>query len=61
MVKYSKPASASSHVSLSVFAVFYVVVVGFKVKAVKKGNSIRMTIPKEITEYLKINPEDALE
>ena len=33
----------------------------FKVKAVKIGNSIRMTIPKQIAEYLKINEGDTLE
>ena len=31
------------------------------VKAVKIGNSIRMTIPKQIAEYLKINEGDTLE
>jgi len=35
--------------------------VPFKVKAVKIGNSIRMTIPKEIVEYLKIAAGDTLE
>lgn len=33
----------------------------FKVKAVKIGNSIRMTIPKQITDYLKIEAGDTLE
>lgn len=33
----------------------------FKVKAVKIGNSIRMTIPKQITDYLKIKAGDTLE
>jgi len=32
----------------------------FKVKAVKIGNSIRMTIPKEIVEYLEIKEGDIL-
>ena len=35
--------------------------VPFKVKAVKIGNSIRMTIPKQIAEYLNINEGDSLE
>jgi len=35
--------------------------VPFKVKAVKIGNSLRMTIPKQIVDYLKINPGDDLE
>lgn len=35
--------------------------VPFKVKAVKIGNSIRMTIPKQIVEYLKIDEGDVLE
>ena len=35
--------------------------VPFKVKAVKIGNSIRMTIPKQIVEYLKIEAGDTLE
>ena len=35
--------------------------VPFKVKAVKIGNSIRMTIPKQIAEYLNINEGDTLE
>lgn len=35
--------------------------VPFKVKAVKIGNSIRMTIPKNIVDYLKIKPGDDLE
>lgn len=35
--------------------------VPFKVKAVKIGNSIRMTIPKQIAEYLKIDEGDTLE
>ena len=34
--------------------------VPFKVKAVKIGNSIRMTIPKQIAEYLNINEGDTL-
>ena len=33
----------------------------FKVKAVKIGNSIRMTIPKQIVEYLRISEGDFLE
>ena len=33
----------------------------FKVKAVKIGNSIRMTIPKQIVDYLKISEGDRLE
>lgn len=33
----------------------------FHVKAVKIGNSIRATIPKEIAEYLKIQEGDTLE
>ena len=33
----------------------------FKVKAVKIGNSIRMTIPKQIIDYLKIEVGDTLE
>ncbi len=32
----------------------------FKVKAVKIGNSIRMTIPKQIVDYLNIKPGDTL-
>lgn len=35
--------------------------VPFKVKAVKIGNSIRMTIPKQIADYLKIEEGDNLE
>jgi len=35
--------------------------VPFKVKAVKIGNSVRMTIPKQIVEYLKIDEGDTLE
>jgi AbrB family looped-hinge helix DNA binding protein len=33
----------------------------FKVKVVKIGNSLRMTIPKQITDYLKIVEGDTLE
>ena len=33
----------------------------FKVKAVKIGNSIRMTIPKPVVDYLKIGAGDTLE
>lgn len=33
----------------------------FKIKAVKVGNSTRMTIPKEVTDYLQIRPGDTLE
>jgi putative addiction module antidote len=33
----------------------------FKVKVVKIGNSLRMTIPKRITDYLKITEGDTLE
>jgi AbrB family looped-hinge helix DNA binding protein len=33
----------------------------FKVKAVKIGNSIRMTIPKQIVDYLNISEGDTLE
>ena len=33
----------------------------FYVKVVKIGNSLRMTIPKQITDYLKINEGDSLE
>jgi len=33
----------------------------FKVKAVKIGNSIRMTIPKQIVDYFKIEAGDTLE
>ena len=33
----------------------------FKVKAVKIGNSIRMTIPKQIVDYLEIVEGDRLE
>ena len=33
----------------------------FKVKAVKIGNSIRMTIPKPVADYLKISKGDTLE
>jgi len=35
--------------------------VPFKIKAVKIGNSIRMTIPKQIVEYLRICEGDTLE
>ena len=35
--------------------------VPFKVKAVKIGNSIRMTIPKPIVDYLKIDEGAILE
>ena len=35
--------------------------VPFKVKAVKIGNSIRMTIPKQIVDYLEIGEGDSLE
>lgn len=35
--------------------------VPFKVKAVKIGNSIRMTIPKQIVDYLEIGEGDTLE
>jgi len=35
--------------------------VPFEVKAVKIGNSIRMTIPKQIANYLKIKEGDTLE
>jgi AbrB family looped-hinge helix DNA binding protein len=35
--------------------------VPFHVKAVKIGNSIRMTIPKEIADYLKIGEGSSLE
>lgn len=35
--------------------------VPFKVKAVKIGNSIRMTIPLQIAEYLHIKEGDMLE
>lgn len=34
--------------------------VPFKVKAVKIGGSIRMTIPKQIVDYLKIREGDIL-
>jgi len=33
----------------------------FHVKAVKIGNSIRMTIPKQIADYLKIEEGNTLE
>jgi AbrB family looped-hinge helix DNA binding protein len=33
----------------------------FKVKVVKIGNSLRMTIPKQITDYLKIGEGDTVE
>lgn len=33
----------------------------FKVKVVKIGNSLRMTIPKQITDYLKIEAGAILE
>jgi AbrB family looped-hinge helix DNA binding protein len=33
----------------------------FTVKVVKIGNSLRMTIPKQITDYLKIAEGDTLE
>jgi AbrB family looped-hinge helix DNA binding protein len=35
--------------------------VPFKVKALKIGNSLRMTIPKQIADYLKISSGDELE
>ncbi len=35
--------------------------VPFNVKAVKIGNSIRMTIPKQIVDYLEIDEGDTLE
>jgi len=35
--------------------------VPFKVKAVKIGNSLRMTIPKPIVDYLNLNRGDELE
>jgi AbrB family looped-hinge helix DNA binding protein len=35
--------------------------VPFKVKAVKIGNSLRMTIPKQIADYLEINSGDEIE
>jgi len=35
--------------------------VPFKVKVVKIGNSLRMTIPKPIVDYLKIEAGDTLE
>jgi len=35
--------------------------VPFKVKAVKIGNSLRMTIPKQIVDYLEISSGDELE
>ena len=35
--------------------------VPFKVKAVKIGNSLRMTIPKNIVDYLEIKAGDELE
>jgi len=35
--------------------------VPFKVKAVKIGNSIRMTIPKPVVDYLKIAAGNNLE
>lgn len=31
-----------------------------RIKAVKVGNSIRMTIPQEVTSYLGIRPGDTL-
>jgi len=34
--------------------------VPFRVKAVKIGNSMRMTIPRQIVEYLKIEAGDIL-
>ena len=34
--------------------------VPFHVKVVKVGNSLRATIPKEITDYLKIKEGDTL-
>jgi antitoxin component of MazEF toxin-antitoxin module len=33
----------------------------FKVKVVKIGNSLRMTIPKQIVDYLKIEAGNILE
>ena len=33
----------------------------FKVKVVKIGNSLRMTIPKQIADYLKITEGNTLE
>jgi AbrB family looped-hinge helix DNA binding protein len=35
--------------------------VPFKVKALKIGNSLRMTIPKQIADYLEIRSGDELE
>ncbi len=35
--------------------------VPFKMKAIKIGNSIRMTIPKPVADYLNINEGDILE
>jgi len=35
--------------------------VPFKVKVVKIGNSLRMTIPKPVVDYLKIAVGDVLE
>lgn len=35
--------------------------VPFKVKVVKIGNSIRMTIPKQVAEHLKIQEGDTLQ
>ena len=35
--------------------------VPFKVKAVKKRKPIRITIPKQIVDYLKIKESDSLE
>lgn len=33
----------------------------FKMKAVKIGNSIRVTIPKQVADYLEIHAGDTLE
>ncbi len=35
--------------------------VPFKVKVVRIGNSLRMTIPKPVVDYLKISEGDILE
>ena len=34
--------------------------VEFKIKVVKIGNSLRITIPKEISEFLNINEGDSV-